>query len=185
MHNATNKRQEDRKWRNTLPGFFCWNLIINILLSPRWLRTTKVISADTSWTRDNRKKGRLAKRGKVTRKAQQSCWEQPATPSSGSVTPQEELIQHDNKEKLNPAERRQREDTWQKQRHPATDTSVSPSVRTAERKTTGDTPSLQGPCQHNMDIMLNSGTNFCLHVSVWPGWKKQEGAEGWPKHQVW
>lgn len=52
---------------------------------------------------------------------------------------------------------------------------MSPSVRTAERKTTGDTPSLQGPCQHNnMDIMLNSGSNSCLHVSVGPGWKKQE-----------
>lgn len=66
----------------------------------------------------------------MTRKAQQSRREQPATPSSGPVTPRGELIHHDNKEKPDPTERRQREDTWQTQRHPATDTSASPFVRT-------------------------------------------------------
>lgn len=46
------------------------------------------------------------KEGRVTRKAQQSRSEQPATPSSGSVAPRGELIRRDTEEALEPPERR-------------------------------------------------------------------------------
>lgn len=127
----------------------------------------------------------------MTRKAQQSCREQPATPSSGSVTPRGEVIHRDTKEKLEPAERRQREDTRQTQRHTATDRSASPSVKPAERTTTGDTFNLKASCQlNNRDRRLRperrhtrarrGGSRIkllppCLCVS---GGKEQEGVDG-------
>lgn len=58
----------------------------------------------------------MTQKGGVTRKAQQSCREQPETPSAAPLMPRGELIQNDNKEELEWDKSWQkcsgREDTW-------------------------------------------------------------------------
>lgn len=127
------------------------------------------------------------KEGRVRRKAQPSRREQPATPSSGSVTPRGELIRHDKREKLDPAERRQREDTWQTQRHPATDTSPSPSVRSGgeeDHRRHLQPQGLPSTQQQGSGNAARSGQNAGFRIRLLPpclcpsGGKEQERADG-------
>lgn len=99
----------------------------------------------------------------MTRKAQQSCREQPETPSSASATPQGEVIRNDNKDKSQQKcsgggteDRRQSngQDAATTSTHPTQDTSLSASVRgnTEEEERRRITPQGPNPTQPHRQI---------------------------------
>lgn len=84
----------------TPPFFLYRSYIRKALVNSGGARSDNSSRLTPSSTREDGKEGR------VTRKAQQSRSEQPATPSSGPVAPRGELIRRDTEEAPEPPERR-------------------------------------------------------------------------------
>lgn len=129
----------------------------------------------------------------MTRKAQQSRREQPATPSSGSVTPRGELIHRDNKERPEPQKGGNRRIRGRRK-------DIQPRTRprhllsgAAERKSTGDTcdPKASLSTQQRGQMVApgkaprwgpkataSRSTFFPPRLRL-SGGKEQESADGW------